>query len=172
MIIGDAAPAFRRLAPMPSQKRRRTRWSHRCERSGHRRSCAKLTCIASHGSGRRALRVSATYRRLRRQGLCHRWGRGYRYRLAARGARTLMRACALRGGNRHRASTRGCALRCLGLVLGIGAWRAAVLGFHGLQLHRLGTADAAVGASCSWATIGCEATPIASGVAALMRYAA
>jgi hypothetical protein len=44
----------------PSQKRRRTRWSHRMRAIRSPSQSAKLTCIACHGSGFRALPVSAT----------------------------------------------------------------------------------------------------------------
>ena len=54
----------------------------------------------------------------------------------------------------------------------MGTWRAAVLsGSMGFDSTAIGAAGVAAGALCSRASIGCEAIPITSGVAALMRYA-
>ena len=119
----------------PSQKRRRTRWSHTMRAIRSPPQLAKLTCIASNGSGCRASRVSAAdHDGCGGQGLCYRWGRAYwcqhlRYR-------ALTHAWGLRGGNRHRALTRACALRYISVASGNRCLESSsCLGFRGLRLH-------------------------------------
>ena len=69
------------------------------------------------------------------EAVCHRWGRAYPS-LPLR-HRALMRACTLHGGNRHRALTPACAVRCLGVGSENGHLkRGSSLGVHRFRLHR------------------------------------
>ncbi len=135
-IIGDAARAFRRLAPMAV-----------AEASAHalvaHYASDQVTAAASqaymHPLPRIRLPCFAGFRNTdgcASTGLCyHRWGRACRYRHPRR--RALMRVCVLRGGNRHRALTRVCALRYISVASGNRRQQGgSCLGFHRLRLHR------------------------------------
>ena len=79
-----------------------------------------------------------------------------------------MRACVLRGENRHRALTRACALRYISVASGNRCLESGSRsGSAGFDFTAIGT----VGALYSPVPIGCEATFITSGTVALMRYA-
>jgi len=137
VLIGDAARAFRRIAPMAF-----------AEVSTH-------ALVTHHASDQVTAAARQAYmhqpppiRPLCFAGLlnprtdacggkavCHRWGRAYR--CVPLGHRALMRACTLCGGNRHRALTHACALRCLGVGSGNGCLESgSSLGFHRRRLHR------------------------------------
>ena len=165
VIIGDAARAFRRLAPMTF-----------AEASAHalvaQYASDQVTAAARQAYMHRLPRIwppcFAGFRNTDGccgTGLCYRWGRAHRCRhlrhralmhvcalrdgnrhralmhvCALRGGnrhRALMHVCALRGGNRQRVLTRACALRCLGVGSGNGRLEGGSwLGFHRLRLHR------------------------------------
>ncbi len=150
VIIGDAARAFRRLAPMTF-----------AEASAHalvaQYASDQVTAAARQAYMHRLPRIwppcFAGFRNTDGccgTGLCYRWGRAHRCRhlrhralmhvCALRGGnrhRALMHVCALRGGTRQRALTRACALRCLGGGSGNGRLEGGSwLGFHRLRLHR------------------------------------
>jgi len=133
------ARAFRRLAPTAL-----------AEASAHalvaHHASDKIAAAARqadlHRPGRIPLPCSAVLRRRRTEtcgcrALCHRWGR-FSWCLQP-GHRTLTRACALRGGTRHRALMRAYALRCLGGGSGNGRLECGSRPrFHRLRLHRHG----------------------------------
>ena len=138
MIIGDAAGAFRHLAPMAF-----------AEASAHalvaQYAIEEVTAAARQAYMHRLPRIwppcFAGFRNRGTDGcggtgLCCRWGRRD-YRCRHLRHRPLAHAWALRGGNGHRALTRACALRCLGVASGNRRHEdGSGLGFHRLRLHR------------------------------------
>jgi len=132
VIIGDAAPAFRRIAPMAF-----------AEASAHalvaHDAIDQVTAAAGQAYMHHLPRIRppffAGFRNQRSDvcggnGSCCRWGRAY-WRLP------LTCACVLRGGSRRRALTRARALRRLGVGSENGRPDGdGCLGPHRLRLHR------------------------------------